>query len=179
MKAYPLWVAQYPGVMFNWTRPSLPNAWDNWTIWQFSADKNGRGSEFGVEAGSVDLNYYQGSYENLLAWLDADEPQPIEPPVLEDGMWKIEMLGNMSIRDKPTTIDSVVKDYALKGQTYIASEERNGWYRIDKGWISGLTKWTRVTEINDPVTPPEPPELTLEERVGILEKKVKILEEKG
>ena len=181
MKAYPLWVAQYPSIMFPWSRPSLPSAWDNWTIWQFSADKNKRGNEFGAEADDMDLNYYQGSYEELLAWLDTDEPQPTDPPVSEDGMWSIEMLGNMSIRDEPSVTEGTVVAYALRGQTYYATEERNGWFRIDKGWLSGLTQYTKITEIEDvtPPEPPEPPDKTLEERVSILEKKVEALEQKG
>jgi len=59
MGDYPLWVAHYPWVVTSLTRPSIPPIWDKWTFWQFSADGNGRGDEFGTQSKSVDLNYWR------------------------------------------------------------------------------------------------------------------------
>jgi len=186
-RKYPLWVAQYPWVVTSLTRPRVPYPWDNWKIWQYSADGNSRGAEFGMQAKSIDLNYFQGSYEDLLAWLGISAPMP--PENGGDTLYVIEMLGNMNIRTTPN--GSATGQYALKGEVYHSTEERNGWYRIIKngvaGWISGLTQWTRITEIDtepepmpEPIEPdPEPdpgtspdPDLTLEERVKRLEKAV-------
>lgn len=55
--AYPLWVAEY-GVQ----TPQLPRGWTNWNFWQYSQS----GHESGV-AGNVDLDYFQGSIEDLTA----------------------------------------------------------------------------------------------------------------
>jgi lysozyme len=52
---YPLWIADY-GV----SSPVVPAGWTCWTFWQFSET----GSVSGV-TGSVDLNYFQGSLEEL------------------------------------------------------------------------------------------------------------------
>ncbi len=78
MNDYPLWVASYPWVWTSLSRPTMPAVWDKWTMWQYSADGNGRGAEFGVQARSIDLNWYQGSYADLLHWLKVDEPEPPE-----------------------------------------------------------------------------------------------------
>lgn len=181
MGKYPLWVAQYPWLMTSLSRPSLPGVWDNWRIWQFSADENKRGAEFGVQARDIDLNYYQGSYADLLTWLDTGEPEPVEPTEPEGTMYEIYMLGNLTIRSQPFMADgNETGKYALKGQTYFATEEKNGWYHIEGGWISGLTQWTRITKIEQPAPEPpvEPPALTLEERVTDNTRRIEILEAK-
>ena len=79
MGDYPLWVADY-----SWTANNIKNApyylpsniWDGWDIWQFSA--NDRGHEFGVQAASIDLNYFLGDYSELLTFLGKDD-QADEP----------------------------------------------------------------------------------------------------
>jgi GH25 family lysozyme M1 (1,4-beta-N-acetylmuramidase) len=174
LKAYPLWVAQYPYWMTPITRPSLPYPWENWLFWQWSADGNGRGNEFGVQAKSIDLNYWQGDYRQLLDWLDTEKPTPVEPPQ-GDVMYVIEMLGNLTIREGPGMQFDETGEFARTGETYESREEKNGWYNIGKGWISGLTNWTRITEVEDT----EPPVgETIEERVGVLEREVNALDER-
>jgi lysozyme len=58
---YPLWVAEY-GV----TTPRSVNGWDKWTFWQYSES----GSVEGIE-GTVDNDYFNGSYNDLLALTQA------------------------------------------------------------------------------------------------------------
>lgn len=90
MQAYPLWVADYSWWANNVTKAPyyLPtNIWDGWQMWQFQA--NGRGNEFGVEAKSIDLNYYQGDYVQLLDWLQVHE-QPPDPLTLEQRVERLE-----------------------------------------------------------------------------------------
>jgi lysozyme len=90
MGDYPLWVADYTWWANNVTKNPyyMPAPWSDWTMWQYSADGNGRGAEFGLQAGNVDLNWYQGSYADLMAWLQV-EAQPDEPLTLEE---KVDML---------------------------------------------------------------------------------------
>lgn len=90
MQAYPLWVADYSWWANNVTKAPyyLPaNIWEGWQMWQFQA--NGRGNEFGVEAKSIDLNYYQGDYAQLLDWLQVHE-QPPDPLTLEQRVERLE-----------------------------------------------------------------------------------------
>jgi|WetSurMetagenome_2_1015567.scaffolds.fasta_scaffold33318_4 GH25 family lysozyme M1 (1,4-beta-N-acetylmuramidase)/uncharacterized protein YraI len=64
---YDLWVASYGAA-----EVSLPDAWPIWKIWQYT----GNGHAPGI-AGEVDLNWFNGSYDDLLEYCRADVPQPI------------------------------------------------------------------------------------------------------
>jgi lysozyme len=67
---YPLWVAQY-GV----NAPRLPKGWTNWTFWQYS--QTGRMN--GV-LGNVDLDYFEGSLDDLTAFLGSSSTQAATAP---------------------------------------------------------------------------------------------------
>ena len=169
MKKYPLWVASYPWVWTPLSRPVMPGKiWDDWTFWQYSADNNGRGREFGVQSQSIDLNWFKGDYNQLLSFLGTGQPIEPEPPT-EDAMYVIEMLGHMVIRKSPD--GDATGHYAMRGETHTSNELQNGWYKITRngvtGWIYG-GQWTRITTVTQPPDP-EPPTLTLEERVTRIE----------
>lgn len=71
---YPLWIANY-GVQ----SPAIPQGWSNWEFWQHSQS----GSVSGV-TGSVDLDWFNGSLADLMAFLQvpfvpAITPTPIPP----------------------------------------------------------------------------------------------------
>lgn len=173
---YPLIVAHYPTWMTPLTRPRMPYPWRNWMMWQWSADNNKRGPEFGAQAKSMDLNYFQGDYESLLSWLDTEQPTPIEPLPPEGVMYVIEMLGNLSVRTGPGLGYAKTGAYAIKGETHHATEEVNGWYHIKDGWISGITQWTRITEVEGEPDEPDPLPPDTEARLDALEKRVDALE---
>jgi lysozyme len=69
---YPLWVAEY-GVSV----PKIPAGWSNWQFWQYSQS----GSVEGV-SGSVDMDYFNGSYSDLLDFLlpAGSESNSVETP---------------------------------------------------------------------------------------------------
>jgi len=78
MKDYPLWIAQYwyvtnpnknPG-MYKMKRTA-------WKFYQYT-DK-GKGSDYGVMSGGVDLNVFNGDLLELNAWLDIDGAPPAIP----------------------------------------------------------------------------------------------------
>ena len=57
---YKLWIARYTTRNHPWNdNPKLfkPLGWNTWHYWQFSADGNSRGKEFGAESNDIDLNY--------------------------------------------------------------------------------------------------------------------------
>lgn len=161
MKGYPLWVASYPYVWTVLSKPLMPKVWDKWIMWQWSADGNGRGAEFGLQSKSIDLNWFNGDYPDLLAFLGADEPKPIEP--IGGGMYKIEMLGNLTIRKTPS--GDPTGSYALKGETFYSDVREGVWYQIVRqgvvGWIAS-GQWTIITEVE-----PEP-ELSDKEKLDKL-----------
>jgi len=65
-----LWVARYTALPEPWGNPSdqevlRPRHWNDWLFWQFSADGNGRGAEFGAQSNSIDLDYYNGNQDDF------------------------------------------------------------------------------------------------------------------
>ncbi|GAB4417671.1 MAG: hypothetical protein Kow002_04170 [Anaerolineales bacterium] len=65
-KNYDLWIANYE------PSPWLPPGWPKWTFWQHS--KTGLVS--GINA-SVDLNWFNGTLDELFDYADAQPPQPM------------------------------------------------------------------------------------------------------
>jgi len=83
---YELWYARYPWVTWNQDfaddviagniDPGRPAGVSSWRFWQFSADGNQQGSNHGVTSTDVDLDVFNGTKEELLAWCAprVDEP---------------------------------------------------------------------------------------------------------
>jgi lysozyme len=68
-KKYPLWIANY-GVI----KPSIPLPWTDWLFWQFT--DRGNGNIYGAESAGIDLDYFNGSYEQLQAICNIVAPTP-------------------------------------------------------------------------------------------------------
>ncbi len=64
---YDLWVASYGAAS-----AVLPAGWTGWKIWQYS----GNGHTSGV-SGEVDLDWFNGTYDDLLKYCQAVGPQPV------------------------------------------------------------------------------------------------------
>lgn len=66
----PLWIARYVNKPAPWGNPGdqswlKPIGWDDWILWQWSADGNGRGEEFGTnptQSKSIDINRAKPTY---------------------------------------------------------------------------------------------------------------------
>lgn len=74
-----LWVARYNEfVAHPWADDPdtlRPEPWTDWTFWQWSADGNGQGPTYGAESSAIDLNRWNGTYDDLLAYVGL-EPEP-------------------------------------------------------------------------------------------------------
>jgi lysozyme len=59
-RKFPLWVAMYSNIATHpWVGQKAyynPRDWQDWTLWQWSADGNGMGPRYGTEGNSVDLS---------------------------------------------------------------------------------------------------------------------------
>ena len=85
--AYRLWVARYTETLehpwedaakYPWVKPS---SWDDFWMWQWSADYNNMGSIYGAESNDIDLNRLMlttDEYKDLTKWGN-EEPTPEEP----------------------------------------------------------------------------------------------------
>lgn len=85
-----IWMAQYPWTLTQeppYYAPKLPTGLANWNIWQYGGgDVNytaGRhaGADYGGGTVGIDLNYYNGTAADMLAWASASTA-PIVPPVV-------------------------------------------------------------------------------------------------
>ena len=79
---YPLWVAQYvKSYQADVSKPDKMQPWGGrgkkWTFWQYTA--NGDGLAFGAETKSIDLNWFNGSMEELNAFADISDTTPAPP----------------------------------------------------------------------------------------------------
>lgn len=77
-----LWIARYSTfIQEPWSGTYLkPRDWDQWQIWQYSADGNGKGAEYGAVSKSIDLNHFNGDYAALKAY--SEKLFPTELPDL-------------------------------------------------------------------------------------------------
>jgi GH25 family lysozyme M1 (1,4-beta-N-acetylmuramidase) len=119
-KRYPLMIARW-GTYAAWygiKDPYKPRDWDEWELWQYSADGNLQGSRFGVESKSVDKSHpFAGFIEKYLSGVTPPPPPP--PPtyplaqVIVDGLRK---------RTKPSII-GVIVGYLKYGEKVEVIEE--------------------------------------------------------
>lgn len=89
MSKYPLWVASYNAS----PEPAyVPREWDNYAIWQCN-DKGhypylyppqasiGKGREWGSTSYGLDMDWFNGTYDELVAFCNlGQEVPPVEPP---------------------------------------------------------------------------------------------------
>lgn len=160
LSEYPLWVAHYIQREY----PTVPYPWSDWKIWQYS-DKGhypsyiykdplpGRGKEYGCDSYYLDMNWFKGTYFDLLDFCDTDEPLPpipVPPPEEEDALFMIKCkVYALSIRSGPGTSHAVL-GYLRSGDIENVYEVKNGWYRIRENaseWVSGSSSY--VEKIDD------------------------------
>ena len=74
---YPLWIANYTSK----PQPLLPLPFTTYNFWQWSADGNGKGYEYGVpkQGTSIDLNRYNGDMDSFLKFVGSGATIPIPP----------------------------------------------------------------------------------------------------
>lgn len=84
LMAYPQWLAQYWWIKSPDKQPATYKQYPNWDIWQYSdsGDSFDPRDKTRRHYGSPDLNVYNGTVEEMKAWLkigDAPKPAPVCP----------------------------------------------------------------------------------------------------
>ena len=108
LKDMDLWLAWYgEGIDPEKDNPyklySIPGvSQSHWHIWQYSADKNKLGSEFGVKTSGIDLDVFNGTLQDMKDWLagkaiqtgipEAEEISEVTVPVENQMEWIITQL---------------------------------------------------------------------------------------
>lgn len=152
---FPLWIADYGANNANAPKayPTVPKPWKDWLFWQYSS--KGDGLKFGCESLSVDMNYFNGSLEELYMFANAVippyvpvEPEvpvvvpevPITPPVVvPTGMRMKVDVSALNVRSGPGT-GYAIKRYLKKGDVVDVYDINgsNAWIRI------GVSDWACV-----------------------------------
>lgn len=155
MSKYPLWVADY-----TWTSNTLgyptrmPQPWTKQVMWQFSADGNNRGAEFGVDGDDICLDWYEGSYDNLLSFLGVTqptpEPPPFEPPTQDMILPSLKVIKNVFVRVTPSTaIKEIATRYPGEMVNVLEIKPINPvsvWVRDERGWSAVVHYGVRYME---------------------------------
>lgn len=152
---FPLWLAHYTT-----GEPLVPAPWKEWTFWQYA--NNGQGQEFGAESFQIDLNYFNGSMEDLYDLAGRKIPLGNIEEVPERFEHRLEQLeyamDQLSERirkmeEKGDELNAVCNTnslnvrkgpglfYPLAGELVVGEqikvlERKNGWARIERpnGW---------------------------------------------
>ncbi len=123
------WIARYPaqdtGIIKENLKPNIGEF-----MWQYSS----KGSVDGI-LGNVDMNIIYGNIESSAT---------LPPSLNTISEESIELLGkintksgNLNIRSAPDSTSSIVGTYKKGELVQLIARTSNGWYRTDKGYISG------------------------------------------
>jgi lysozyme len=79
---YPFWLAWYASELYIRFKTlggtGAPPPWKNWTIWQY--DGNGNGPLYGSQGLSMDMNWFNGTVDDLARFANAPIVPPVTPP---------------------------------------------------------------------------------------------------
>jgi len=134
--AYDLWVANY-GI----STPSLPAGWSEWKLWQHS-DK---GRVPGIAA-TTNLNHFAKSYNDLLAYINA-EPEDEAPPSV--GLRARTIASRLNVRNGPGVNYSDIGDLHEGNVVNVVSLDGNDvWVEFEPGkWAAFAFRGKRYMEL--------------------------------
>lgn len=121
-----LWIAHY-GV----DSPTLPSDWSDWKFWQYSET----GSVAGVSSRYTDLDWFNGSYEDLLAYAQTTEDDRKKAPAALHGRV---ITPALRVRSGPGVQYDYLGDlHAGDLVDILAIEGKEVWVSIEPGrWIA-------------------------------------------
>jgi lysozyme len=133
---YDLWVANY-GV----DAPSLPCSWDDWTLWQYSD----HGQVPGIDA-ATDLNWFNGSHEDLLDYVDG---APVEDEMPLVGLKARVTAETLNLRSGPGMNYGVVGDLHEGDLVDVVSiSGQDIWIQVEPGkWAPFRSRGERYMEL--------------------------------
>lgn len=123
-REYPLWLAHYT----NAPAPLIPAPWTSYSFWQFTS--HGDGPRYGTESLNVDLNWFNGSEEDLYRFAGQ---QPGEKPVGQ--CMKVTSQFGVRVRSGPSEKYSILGQNLKPGETVEVIEKfEQVWVRHERGW---------------------------------------------
>jgi lysozyme len=137
-KQFDLWIAHYEV-----TRPAVPAPWTEWRFWQYTC--RGPGLLMGAESRYIDMDWFNGDYQALMAYAGNPVIDPPPQPVAPAAIGRVRVTAStLNLRAGPSTTFSDVGDTTCDTDWY-AFEEIGPWVRIGQNvWIKfgpGLAEW--------------------------------------
>ena len=172
MNRYPLWVAYYSNV----GSPLLPTAWKDYKIWQYASNASfpyymtngGNGFDWGGSKQSgLDMNWFNGSYQDLLNFCSIKPVPPVEePPIVvtpptPPKPYQARVIttapNRLFVRDAPNGVKLPESAWLDSGAIVGVYEVLGAWSRIGVNkWVS--SEWiVRIDIMPVPVPVPETP----------------------
>ena len=151
-KNYPLWIASYSAQEYMETNLKNLTPWDSWKFWQYTS--KGDGIAFGAESLNLDMNWFNGSLDELKAFAGIittpTPPTEPEPPTNEVILPKLKVIRNVNVRSSPSTSASIVGLHAT-GDTLDVLEIKpisavSVWVRDELGWSAVVHYGIRYME---------------------------------
>jgi lysozyme len=144
-KNYPLWIASYTTQDYMESNIKKLTPWDKWTFWQYT-DK-GDGLAFGAESLGLDMNWFPGSFDELLQFAGiATLPTPEPPPQTSVVLPTLKVISPVRVRELPNNyyntavlrmrqIGEVVKveDLHVNGSGSVWVKDKDGWSAVVHG----------------------------------------------
>jgi hypothetical protein len=136
---YDLWVANY-GV----SAPTLFDSWESWTFWQYSE----KGVVPGVSSRYTDLNWFAGSYDDLLVYA-GKEPGPSPSPQPEVGLRARIAVSKLNVRSGPGLNYPDIGDlYQGDRITVLSVDGDDVWVEFEPGkWVALCIQGERYLEL--------------------------------
>jgi GH25 family lysozyme M1 (1,4-beta-N-acetylmuramidase) len=147
-KDFPLWIAQYPYKnylpgyldLFEAMNPWLPIGFNAWKIWQ--CNDQVPGVLFGLTENAADFNLFNGTIDDMKAWLGMPVTSPITTPILPQAMV---LEDGLRIRSSPSTSSPII-GRLMKGNVVnfarAIQKGSNIWLAVFNGETLG---WSAVT----------------------------------
>lgn len=139
---YPLFVARYANVAHPWNdAPNLkPHSFPDWVLWQYSADGNLQGENYGVGSTSVDLD--KGNGETLAEVIAKLQGEPLPPPdPIGETLMQFKAKYTVNVRSGPNTTYPDIGDLAagaiIAAYEIQATDNNSVWVRFGDGkWVA-------------------------------------------
>ena len=147
-KNYPLWIASYSTQEYMEYNLARLTPWDKWTFWQYSS--KGDGIAFGAESLNLDMNYFNGSLNDLLVFSGSEIiPKPVTPSP-ELILPFLTVIRNVNIREEPNTSAKILGTYVpYQCVDVLEIKPINAvsvWVRTEKGWSAVVHYGVRYME---------------------------------
>jgi lysozyme len=148
-KKFPLWIANYDVLS-----PKIPLPWEDYTFWQYSS--HGDGLAFGAESLNIDLNWFNGNYNDLLKFAGINSVDIPDESSEEQDTEESENAGltayvnyNMNVRSGPSIYNSIIgKKYVGDIVNILDISGNDAWVKIGENeWICAKLNNTKFIEI--------------------------------